>query len=495
MSPTASVTVPVREGHLRGRRVAEGGVFLGIPYAAPPVGEGRWRPPQPVAPWRGVRDALAFGPDFPQASNPRFRACRQDEDCLYLNVWTPALGSEAALPVLVWLHGGGFTGGSGSDLRSDGERLAREGAVVVTLNYRSGLFGFMAHPALSRESEHGVSGNYGLLDQMAALRWVRENIAAFGGDPGRITAFGVSAGSASISLLLAAPAARGLFDQAILHSPGAARPLATLRDGERAGLALGEDLAALRALPASQVLARTALLNPAVRGLTTPRVLRPIRDGWLLPEDERPAFQGGRMHAMPLIVGSNLDEGTLLTRSWPVDTLAAWREQVRSNFAGHENEAMALYPASSDVEARPAVAAMFADTQFNYGTRLLAQCMSPLAPRTFKYLYTRRRPRQADGPHHGEEMAHAFGNVAAAPPGETADFDGTDEALSAVMRKAWVAFAATGDPNTAGVPRWDAYRAGDDNHLVLGDEVRPGAAWRQPQLDFLERFYTGAGSS
>ncbi|HET8748475.1 MAG TPA: carboxylesterase family protein [Ramlibacter sp.] len=483
------VTVAVREGTLRGRRAGEGAVFLGIPYAAPPVGTLRWRAPQPARPWEGVRDALAFGPDFPQAANNRLRAPRQDEDCLYLNVWTPAPDPQAKLPVLVWIHGGGFTGGSGSDLRSDGELLAAEGAVVVTLNYRSGLFGFLAHSALSREAREGVSGNYGLLDQLAALAWVRANIAAFGGDPARVTAFGVSAGSASISLLLAAPRAQGAFDRAILHSPGAGRPLATLEEAERAGTRLGADLEALRALPAGEVLARTALLNPAVRGLTTPRVLRPIRDGWLLPQDERPAFQAGRMHRMPLIVGSNADEGTLLTRSWPVDTLAAYRAQVEANFGAAAVEAAALYPAQADGDARAAVAAMFADTQFNYGTRLLAQCMAAREPRTFKYLFERRRPHQADGPHHGEEVAHAFGNVDAAPPGEQADFDAVDEALSRTMRRYWVGFAASGDPNGSGLPRWDAYRPGDDNHLVLGDAVKPGAGWRRAQLDFLERYY------
>ncbi|MCE3269722.1 MAG: para-nitrobenzyl esterase PnbA [Ramlibacter sp.] len=489
MPATDFVTVSVDEGHLRGRRSGDGAVFLGVPYAAPPVGENRWRPPRPAPRRDGVRDALAFGPDFPQARNARLRAPRQDEDCLYLNVWTPAVGRDAALPVMVWLHGGGFTAGSGSDLRTDGARLAAEGAVVVTLNYRSGLFGFLAHPQLSRESAHGVSGNYGLLDQLAALAWVRENIASFGGDPARITAFGVSAGSASISLLLAAPAAKGAFDRAILHSPGTGRPLATLQDAERAGRAWHADIDALRALSVQEVLARTTQFNPAVRGLTTPRMLRPIRDGWLLPEDERPAFQAGRMHAMPLIVGSNTDEGTLLTRAWPIDTLDAWHAQVDTNFGPAAGEAAALYPARTDAEARPAVAQMFADTQFNYGTRLLAQCMSRLEPRTWKYLFERRRPDQADGPHHGEEVAHAFGNVDAAPPGETAEHDATDAALSQAMRKAWVAFATHGDPNTSGVPRWDAYRASDDNHLVLGDAVRPGAAWRRPQLDFLERFY------
>lgn len=483
------VTVEVAQGHVRGRQDETGAVFLGIPYAAPPVGPLRWRAPQPAARWHGVRDALAFGPDFPQAANARFRAPRQDEDCLYLNVWTPVVDRLGRLPVMVWLHGGGFTGGSGSDLRCDGARLAAEGAVVVTLNYRSGLFGFLAHPALSRESAHQVSGNYGLLDQMAALAWVRENIAAFGGDPQRVTAFGVSAGSASISLLLASPGAKGLFDRAILHSPGAGRPLATLQEAEQAGLKLGPHIEALRALSAQEVLSRTSMLNPAVRGLTTPRVLRPIRDGWLLPQDERPAFQAGRMHAMPLVVGSNTDEGTLLTKSWPIDDLAAWRQQVDTNFGPAAAEAMALYPAASDAQARPAVAAMFADTQFNYGTRLLAQCMARLEPRTFKYLFERRRPRQEDGPHHGDEVAHAFGNHDRAPAGEQADSDAADEAVSRVMRRAWVAFAATGDPNTQGVPRWDAYRPAEDNHLRLGDELVAGAGWRRAQLDFLERFY------
>lgn len=485
------VTASAPAGRLRGRRFGEGGIFLGIPYAAPPVGPLRWRPPQPVTAWPGVRDALAFGPDVPQPDNPWSRAPRQDEDCLYLNVWTPTLDPAGKLPVLVWLHGGGFTGGSGAEQYCDGARLASEGAVVVTLNYRCGLFGFLAHPALSAESPERVSGNYGLLDQLAALQWVRTNIAAFGGDTGRITAFGMSAGSASLSLLLASPRARGSFDRAILQSPGAARPLASLDQAEQAGRSLGDDLAALRALPAQELLAKTGLLQPAVRGLTTPRVLRPIRDGWLLPEDERPAFQAGRMHAMPLIVGSNTDEGTLLTRTWPVDTVAAWRQLVEANFGASAQQAMALYPAPTDADARAAVAAMFADTQFNYGTRLLAQCMAKREPRTFKYLFTRRRPRQQDGPHHGDETAHAFGNHAAAAAGATADFDAQDDALSSTMRRAWIAFAGSGDPNTDGVPRWDAYDPAQDNHLVLDAAVRAGAGWRRAQLDFLERFRGG----
>lgn len=479
------VTVQVRDGRLRGRRAGPGAAFLGIPYAAPPMGPGRWRPPQPVQAWTGVRDALEFGPDFPQNPTSELRSPRQDEDCLYLNVWTPAVDATEPLPVMVWIHGGGFQSGSGSDPRCDGALLAAEGAVVVTLNYRSGLFGFLAHPALSAESEHGVSGNYGLQDQMAALRWVRDNIGAFGGDPARVTVFGVSAGSASISLLLTSPLAGGLFHRAILHSPGAGRPLATLEQAEQAGLALGSDLAALRSLSGREVLARSPLLIPKVRGLTTPRVLRPIRDGWLLPDDERPVFQQGRQHAMPLIVGSNLDEGTWLTRTWPIESVADYEEQVLANFGPAAEEARAVYPASTPAQARAAVAAMFADTQFNYGTRLVAQSMAKLEPRTWKYLFLRRRPGETSGPHHGDEFAHAFGNLAAGGA-----FDAIDEKLSRVMRKAWVAFASQGNPNTGGVPRWDAYLPGHDNHLALDDRVEPGAGWRQAQLDFLERFYS-----
>lgn len=488
-SHTEFVTVRANDGPLRGRRRGDGAVFLGVPYAQPPTGALRWRPPQAHAPWTDTRDALTFGPDFPQASNPRLRAPTQDEDCLYLNIWTPTLEPTARLPVMVWIHGGGFTAGSGSDVRSDGARLCEEGAVVVSLNYRSGLFGFLAHPALAHESPHGVSGNYGLLDQLMALAWVRQNIAAFGGDPECVSAFGVSAGSASIALLLTSAQARGAFDRAILHSPGAGRPLASLAQAQAAGEQLGADLSALRNLSAQEVLARTALLNPAVRGLTTPRVLRPIRDGWLLPEDERPVFKSGRMHAMPLMVGSNADEGSLLIRSWPVDTRAQWQAQVQANFGAMAEQAAAHYPAASDAEARAAVAQMFADTQFNYGTRLLAQSMSPLERRTFKYLFTRRRPGHSDGPHHGEEVAHAFGNLNTLSDRADALIEPWDETLSATMRQAWVAFARQGDPNTRGAPHWAAYRPEEDNHLEFGDTVAPGAQWRKNPLDFLDRFF------
>jgi len=485
---TPGRSVPTERGAVRGGtiRLPSGSVdvFKGIPYAAPPTGPLRWRPPQAAQRWSGTRDALAFGPDSPQAPNPRMRGAGMSEDCLHVNVWAPA-GADA-LPVMVWVHGGGFVGGSGSDLRSDGALMASQGVVVVSFNYRAGLFGFLAHPALSRESEHGVSGNYGLLDQLAALRWVQENIARFGGDPSRVTVFGVSAGSASISLLLTSQQSRGLFRQAILHSHGAARPLSSLAEAEQAGTALGMDIEALRALPADAIFSKTALLTPKMRGLTTPRVLRPIRDGWILTEDERPAFLGGRLHAMPTIVGTNFDEGTSLTRSWPLETLAQYREIVDGNFGADAAQAALLYPAHTDGDVRRRVAEMFADTQFNYGSRLLARAMVKREPRTWRYLFTRRPPGQQDGPHHGDEVAYVFGNLNAVPGA-----DAGDRAVSSAMTQAWVRFARSADPNGAGLPHWARFDAGADNHLVFGNTIEAGRAWRARQLDFLERFFDG----
>jgi para-nitrobenzyl esterase len=477
-------TVRTAQGLVRGRREGEGGVFLGIPFAAPPVGPLRWRPPQPMRPWSGVRDALDFGPDMPQPPMARLRGPRQDEDALYLNVWTPTIEGSAGLPVLVWFPGGGFLGGSASDPVNDGARLAAEGAVVVAINYRVGLFGFLAHPALGRESENGVSGNYGLQDQVAALRWIRDNIAAFGGDPERVTPFGVSAGSASIALLLTAPSARGLFQRAILQSAGAGRPLATLEEAERAGLVLGEDLEALRALPTGEILARNALFTPEVRALTRPRVLRPIHDGCLLPRDECAALRAQRFEAMPLIVGTNRDEGSWATKAWPIESLPDWRDQAQLNFGTLAKEAERLYPARQDSEAHAAVAAMFADTQFNHGARLWARGMAAREPRTWRYLFTRRRPDQQDGPHHSDEVPYVFGNL----PADAAEAAERDQELSRTMRQAWVRFAGSGDPN-GGEVAWPAYEPAEDNYLELGDAIRTGARWRQAQLDFIERYY------
>ena len=469
-------------------------VYKGIPFAAPPVGERRWRPSEPAEPWDGIREATVFGADCPQELRPGSRAGRIDEDCLSLNIWTPARAADETLPVMVWFYGGSFLFGSASDIRFDGEAFARKGVVLVTAAYRVGLFGYLAHPGLTRESPHGASGNYGLLDQIAALGWVQRNIAAFGGDPKRVTAFGVSAGSASIAMLLTSPLAAGLFQRAILESPGAFRPLASLVDAERAGIALGPDIERLRQMPAEEVLAKTDLLVPKVRGLTTPRVLRSIRDGWVIREDERDAFKAGRFEAMPTIVGGNADEGATLTAAWPMRTPADLGELAAANFPQASDEAIGLYPTGRDDEVRGRVAEMFADTQFNYGVWQLARAMSARTPQTWRYLFLRRRAGRLDGPNHGEEVCYVFNTLGLAPTGQEAPpFDSVDARVAEAMQAAWVRFAATGDPNGGDLPQWPTYRTIDDPYLEFGDAIRTGANWRRRQMDFLDGYYARIG--
>ncbi len=425
------------------------------------MGPWRWQPPVYAPDEKPLR---YWAPDCPQASDPaRTRASGQDEDCLFLNVWAPA-GAEG-LPVLVWFYGGSFLFGSASDPSTDGAALAELGCVVVTAAYRVGLFGYLAHPALTAESAFGSSGNYGLLDNIAALAWVRDHIADYGGDPDRVTAFGVSAGSASLALLQTSPLAEGHFDQLILQSPGAFRPLASLADAEAGGLAAyGPDLAAMRKWSADEVLAQSAALVPKVRGLTSPRLMRPIRDGWVIREDDRIAYRAGRFHPVPTIVGGNLHEGVKLTAAWPIDTEAAYRELIAANFAAHAEEALALYPPG---HIRTAVADVFGDTQFSYGARGIAAAVSAQQPRTWRYLYSRL---PAD---HGDEVAGLF--VRSNP-------------TAVAMADAWVRFAATGDPNGGALPHWPEDAA--DSYLEFGETVTPGSGHRAAQLDFLDRFYT-----
>jgi para-nitrobenzyl esterase len=481
--------VQTRSGMVSGAPAGDGiTVFKGLPYAAPATGSLRWRPPQPPPSWSGVRAMTEWAPDCPQGrgqASDGYRAGRQGEDCLVLNVWTPADAAGEKLPVMVWFYGGSFIFGSGSDLRSDGTGYARKGVVLVTVNYRLGLFGFLAHPALTRESPEGFSGNYGVLDIIAALGWIRDNIAGFGGDPDRVTLFGVSAGAALISLLLTAPAAAGLFQRVILESPGAMRPLATLAEAEEAGAVLGNDIAALRRLPWQEVLARTGQLVPKMRALTHPRVLRPICDGVVIPEDDRTAFVTGHFHAVPAIVGTNADEGSSMVAGWTVKTIADWRRLVAENFAGREDEALAAYPVASDADVPGRVAEAFADTQFNYGAAGVARALAGRGAPVWRYRFTRRAPHLADGPHHGGEVSYVFNNLPDGP-----DYDATDRALAATMQDIWVRFAATGNPNGAGLPEWPgAGTAEEDRILVFGDRVAAQTVRRPPQLAFLDRLY------
>ncbi len=485
--------VMVTGGAIRGAAAARNAdvvAFKGIPYAAPPVGDLRWRPPAPARGWQGVRDASASGPICIQNGG---QDVPQDEDCLLLNVWAPRETGEPR-PVLFWIHGGGYTGGSGSTAIYDGTQLAADGAVVVTINYRLNVFGFFAHPALSAESPHGASGNYGLLDMVAALEWVRDNIAAFGGDPGRVTIFGESAGGGAVMSVMLVPHAGGLFHGAIAQSNwinGWDRQLeAAEAQGVRVAAALGiagdtgDPLAAMRAAGAADVLAASNA-DAGSPFMQTGNVWAPNVDGWVVPDDPLAMYRAGRQHAVPLITGLNGNEGSLMTRGMDIPDAAAFEAYVRSVYPALADDMLAHYDAASPAAAQAAVDKVVHDLFFAGPVRAHAEAQAAAGAPTWLYHFTHVPPTAwgaALGSHHAAELVYVFGTLTRRDEGgerplgltPVGDYTDTDTALSATMRAYWVQFAATGDPNREGLPPWPAFDAETDRHLELSSAIAPG---------------------
>jgi para-nitrobenzyl esterase len=484
-APSGQPVVVTRAGSVSGT----GGdieTFKGIPYAAPPVGPLRWRAPQPAKAWKGVRDATHFGDDCMQRPYVISTGQKTSEDCLTVSVWTPGHGPGARRPVMVFLYGGGFIGGSAAYPLYDAARLAANGVVVVGLNYRVGIFGFLAHPALTAESAHKSSGNYGLLDQIAALEWVKDNIAAFGGDPGRVTVFGESAGAVSIAVLLASPLAKGLFSQAIMHSPDLPY-LASLAAAEKSGAALG-DLAALRRMSATELLAHNDDFFPEHPGgnLMSISFPAPTLDGYVLPVQPRAVFAAGTVNAVPAIVGIAADEGRMFSSK---QTLASYQAWVNDKFGRAAPQLLAANPAATDAAANVAASGILGDVVFGESARLIARTLSQHQPRTFFYLFSRGVAGRAQPATHSEVLPFVFGSldkpsfIPHDPP------DATDLKLSATMQQAWTRFAASGDPNGPGLPRWMPYDRASDPYLEFGTEVRAGQAYRRAQLDALAPYF------
>lgn len=486
-------------------------VYRGIPFAAAPVGDLRWRPPQPAQPWTGIRECYAFGPAAPQKLSPMLATfpgmalgAPMNEDCLYLNVWTPAKRSEQPLPVMVWIHGGGYTMGAGSQRLYDGEDLAHRGAVVVAINYRLGALGFLAHPELSAESPHAASGNYGLLDQIAALQWVERNIAAFGGDKNRVTIFGESAGGGSVFSLLASPLAKGLFHRAIAQS-GPTLNFVHLKKSNygfstaeqmgvdfaaSCGVAAGQgQIAALRQLDVEKLLKATPAMeeNRAdfdIRG----NLLRmaPVVDGWVLPEDAMTAFSQNHINDVPLLVGANRDEGTMFSLMAKMPKSAdEYSAGLERNFGSQAPQVLAAYPAQDPAQAKKAVTEIVGDFIFVAPARFVARTTSGGAP-TWMYHFTRPPAGPTGkmlGAHHGAEIAYAMDNLEL-----TSGVSAGDEQLRDTMVGYWLQFAASGDPNRQGLPEWPAYDPASDRCQVLDEQVQTVSGLRKGRLDAIDAF-------
>ncbi len=517
-SLSADLPVRVTGGEIRGIPSDTNAAimaFRGIPFAAPPVGDLRWRPPQPIEPWEGVRDATEAGAICVQGGG---QDLRHSEDCLFLNVWAPREIGDEPLPVLYWIHGGGYTGGSGSTQIYDGTRLAADGAVVVTINYRLNVFGFMAHPALSAESPHGASGNYGLMDMVAGLEWVRANIATFGGDPDRVTIFGESAGAGAVMSVMLMPQAGGLFHRAIAQSNwihGWDRPLRgsppDFASAEAQGLSVatrlqvegdGSDaLSQLRAIEANAVLAA------ANEGAGSPFLLAgyvwaPNVDGWTIPDDPLSMYDQGLQHDVPLIVGMNGNEGSLMTQGLAIESPDAFVEHVRSLYPGQADAMLAHYDAGSPDRVRRGLDHLVHDMYFAGPVLAHARSQAALSSPVWLYHFTHEPPTawgQTLGAHHAAELVYVFGTLTTGDePGErllglspVGDYTEVDQQLSDAMRAYWLRFAATGDPNGAGQATWPAFTAASPAHIELGAVIEAGegvhangaALWDQHEAD------------
>jgi para-nitrobenzyl esterase len=498
----AAIRVMTDSGVVEG--LLDGGqtVFLGIPFAAPPTGELRWQSPRPIAKWSGVRSASSFGPACPQSgpdyygevfreiapAHPYYTNFRVDEDCLYLNVWTKNLARARLLPVMVWIHGGSNIGGTGAH-PPFGPTLSEKSVVFVSFNYRLGALGFMAHPALSAESIHRVSGNYGIEDQIAALQWIQRNISQFGGDPRKVTVFGESAGGTMICYLMASPLARGLFQRAILESctcqdyispqlKRAARYFSGTGSSEDAGLRLQRDLGVptgpnalheLRNKTADEIVKASEsdpeFLNFLYAGGTV--------DGWVLREQPALIYSRGGQMKIPILLGSNADEGTVMLGALGDGTVASYKAFLKAQFDAHAEEVLRAYPADTDSEARSAFLALTEDYQRGEAVRTLARDAVRIGERAYLYYFTYPSKgayaSQGLGSFHGLELSFVGGGYFR--QSRWGDPDSEDLRLADVMSGYWTCFASTGDPNGPGLPAWPPYTSAD-LALQLGKEIK-----------------------
>jgi len=442
-------------------------IFRGIPFAKPPVGDLRWKAPQPPANWKGVRPSAKFGPrcmQQPLFSDMNFRNEQVSEDCLYLNVWTPAKSAKEKLPVLVYFFGGGFMAGDGSEYRYDGESMARKGIVVVTLSYRLGVFGFMSHPELTAESPKHASGNYGLLDQHASLVWVKKNIAAFGGDPARVTIAGESAGSASVSAQMGSPSSKDLISAAIGESGAVLGTLSAvpLADGEKFGVKFAatvgaKNLADLRAMPADKVL--EAAGKPGAGRFPI------VVDGYFFPDSPFKLYAAGKQAMVPLLAGWNSEEmtGRALLRGEP--TPENYEKAIRAAYGANADDILKAYPGSTREQIFSSATALAGDRFIAFSTWKWLDEHAKTGQPTYRYFYSRPRPAQVDKPNapvaagavHSAEIEYAMGNL---ETNKVFAWTDDDRKVSKLMQEYFANFIKTHNPNGEGLPQWPTVSKG-----------------------------------
>ncbi|MEO6002509.1 MAG: carboxylesterase family protein [Opitutus sp.] len=493
-----SVQQRIADGVLEGVVSADGKVrtFKGVPFAAPPVGNLRWKPPQPVIPWDGVRKAVEYGPRPMQGriySDMIFHDSGPSEDCLYLNLWLPEDQPNKKLPVMVWTFGGGFMAGSTSEPRQDGGNLSKKGVLVVSMNYRLGVFGFMAHPELSQESGRNASGNYGLMDQIAALQWVKKNISAFGGDPDNVTIFGESAGSSSVSALVASPLAKGLFHRAIGES-GALFPskqrTPTRLEAEKTALAFAQSAFGSSSLDTLRAKSAQELLDASLKE-PRPRFHVAI-DGYVLPADGPTIYAAGRQSHVPLLAGWNKDEGspgTLLGKDSP--TLANFTSHAKERFGPRADAFLKVYAASTDAEAGRAAADFGSDDSTGHAMwRWIELHRSTAQSPVYRYKFEQDLPLERGAPvdtpprsPHASEIEYVFRVL----PSRDLPWTKEHREVSELMASYWTNFAKTGNPNGPGLPEWPVYDTSTQfavMHLKSPPEVAP--ATDRARHEFLE---------
>ena len=516
----AALTEPVRieTGLLSGipGRAPSVTVFKGIPYAAPPVGELRFRPPQPPIPWQGVRNARQFGKICPQ-TGPKDG---MSEDCLFANVWAGAASAAERRPVFVWIYGGGFTGGSGSNPQFDGEALAKKGVIVVTFNYRVGAFGFLATPELSKETGHNASGNFGLMDDVAVLQWVHKNIAAFGGDPNRVTIGGQSAGAGSVGFLAMSPLAKGLFHRAIAESHARysrdteLRYLSvswrSLKNAEATGVKFAEQRGAhslkdLRAMPWDQLIVSPDVADESVEtgSDAKPPLFRPVVDGWVLPLNYSQTYARRAQNNVAYIAGNNRDEtgavpeSTFAARRAPGGsasrpglprtnvTLADLLSAAKRKFGALASEFLKLYPASNDDDAalqnNESVRDNSRVSTFLWATDWKKGASQPV----YTYYWTHRPTGDPAGARHGSEVLFVFNNLYL----RDQPWTGEDRKAADIISSYWVNFAANGNPNGPGLPEWPAFNPKSPTVMEIGDRFGPIPVASEPRLAFWKRFF------